>query len=979
MKVSRLLSVMSFLLLSLVAYAQSDVKGTLLDSSNEEGLGFATISLTRDGHQKPAKYVLTNDKGVFVIEDVRKGSYTLKAELMGYLPVSIPVNMEGKEIDLGVLKMELDAEQLDAATVTDLGNPIVIKKDTVEYNASAFRTTENDVLLDLLKKLPGIEVGDDGTITANGETVTKITLDGKTFFLNDPQVATANIPAKMVQKLKVIQKKSEQAEFTGIDDGEEETVIDLSVKPGMMKGVIGNVTAGLGADVPSQKGIASETRYQANAFLGRFTQESNLSLIAGANNTNGSGSTDFSGNMMRGMRGGGGGGGGGISTSYNIGANAAGNFFDDKMELGGNYMFNTRETDSESRSSRTTYLEDYNLINNTASSNINNSLGHSIGVRMEHEFSDNTSILFEPRINFGTGSYIQASNDTTYRDDLLGADPTKLSEAFTRNTGNNKNASASGFFLFRQRLGLPGRTLTANVRFNLSTNLIDGIQNNGTTNYDNGAVSQTRMVNQTLDQTQNSSSINGRVTYTEPLGDYFYFEANYSYDWSRSESNKETYDIATGLMDYNYSNNVINENNRQEIGVNALFQNKTMTAQVGFSAMPTKTHNSTTKYNTATGLYSPQVYDDFRWNFSPQASFFADLSELSTVRFFYRGTSNQPSTSQLMPVPDNSDPMRINFGNPSLTPYFNHSLRGNLRYSNRENFSSFNISFNAGLTQNPITSATWYTDNGGQYSMPFNGPSTGNARLNFFFNVPLFTQALTLNSTTSASYSSRASYVGKNVDMGIYDTDGYYAFMEDFIEKFNDPTYYMNHITENVTQTVSANERLRLTYRHEAFDFSLGGGTRMNKTWYSIASEQDETTTWNNNLTMDFTWNWQSAGMEFKSDYAFNWYNGYVTEQESQSVLNASISKLLFNNSMTITLSGRDILGQYKNLMVTDDANYHYEATTNTLGRYVILSLSWRFGQMGGRRGQGGAPMGGGGMRGGGRGMGGMGGGRPMM
>lgn len=973
MKVFKLLMVIGLLMLGFNLLAQSNLKGVFIDESNGEPLGFATVSLTRADQEKPLKYILTNDKGTFILEEVRRGKYVLKAELMGYHPFIQEVQMQGKDIDLGQLKMKLDAEQLDAATVTDLGNPIVMKKDTVEYNAAAFMTTENDVLMDLLKKLPGIEVNDDGTITANGESVKKITIDGKTFFLDDPQVASANIPAKMVQKLKVIQKKSEQAEFTGIDDGEEETVIDLSVQPGMMRGVIGNVQAGAGRDLPSQAGITPENRFQGNAFIGRFTEDGNVSLILNGNNTNGNGATDFSGNMMRGMRGGMGG-GGGINTSYNIGVNAAGNLFDDKMELGGNYMFNSNDRNSETTSSRTTYLQDHNLINNASSANVNKSLGHRFGVRLEHEFSKNTSILFEPQINFGTGNYVQASNDTTYRDDLAG-NVEKLNDAYTQNSGNNKNVNASGFLLFRQRLGLPGRTLTANVRFNLSNNVIDGIQNNGTNTYENGKLIGTNLVNQRLDQSQNSSSINGRVTYTEPLGDYFYFEANYSYNWSRSESKKETFDIATGLMDYNYSNDVVNENTRQEIGVNALFQNDKMTAQVGFSAMPTKTHNSTTKYNASTDSYSPQVYDDFRWNFSPQASIFADLGEMSNLRLFYRGNSNQPSTSQLMPVPDNSDPLRISFGNPTLTPYFDHNLRGNFRYSNRENFSSFNINFNAGLTQNPITTTTWYGSNGGQYSMPFNGPDTGNASLNFFFNTPLFTDALTISNTTSANYSSRASYVGTDVDMSTYDKDGYYAFMEEFIAKFNDPSYYSAHITENITQTVGATERLRITYRATSFDFSIGGSTRMNKSWYSIASTQDQTMTWNNQLSADFTWNWMQTGMSFKADYNYNWYNGYVTPQESQSVLNATISKMFLNNTMTVSLTGRDILGQYKNLMVTDNANYHNESITNTLGRYIIVSLTWRFGQMGGMRAGG---MGGGG-RGGRGGGGGMGGGRPPM
>ena len=209
--------------------AQNKVKVELVDEISGEPVGFATVSIVKDGQTKPFKYALTDEKGKATIESVKKGAYTLKAELMGYITYTAKLKMESADVDLGKIKMKLDAEVIDAASVSATGNPVIIKKDTVEYTASAFKTTDNDVLEDLLKKLPGVEVSEDGTITANGQTINKITVDGKTFFLDDPQMASKNIPAKMVEKLKVIQKKSEQSEFTGIDDGQEETVIELSV------------------------------------------------------------------------------------------------------------------------------------------------------------------------------------------------------------------------------------------------------------------------------------------------------------------------------------------------------------------------------------------------------------------------------------------------------------------------------------------------------------------------------------------------------------------------------------------------------------------------------------------------------------------------------------------------------------------------------------------------------------------------------
>ena len=937
-------------------FAQNKISAVLTDASSGDPLGFVTVSLFKDGREKPLKYALSDEKGQVTIDAVAKGTYTFKAELLGYKAYSTTVKMESKAIDLGTLKMNVDSEQLDAASVSAVGNPIIVKKDTIEFNASSFKTTDNDVLEDLLKKLPGVEVSEDGSVTVNGESISKITIDGKTFFLNDPQLATKNITAKMVNKLKVIQKKSEQAEFTGIDDGEEETVIDLSVQPGMMKGLFGNVAAGAGYDLPSQDGIKSDVRYQGNAFIGRFTDNSQISLILNGNNTNNRGSSNFSGNMMRGMMGGGGmgrgqggwGGGNGITTSYMGGLNGAWTLFDDKMNVGGNYLYNASDNDVEESSVKTTYLNDYNLLYNSSGISNTHSDGHRFGLRLEHKFSDNTSILFEPSVNFGTGHYSQSSKDSTYRDDLAG-NITKLNDAFTENSGSNRNASASGFLLFRQRLGIPGRTMTAMVNFNLSNNVLDGLNNNGTTSYDSGAA-KTDEVRQSFNNNQKSYSVWGNLTYTEPLGNHFYVEANYSYNWSRSSSEKQTYDLLNGgEMDYNYSNKIINENVRQEIGVNALYQDKRFRAQVGFAAMPTKTYNSTTRYNSADGSYTPQEYSDFRWNFSPQAMMFMDVNDNFNWRLFYRGESSQPSTSQLMPVPDNSDPLNVSFGNPTLTPYFSHNLRGDLRYSNKERFSSFNMRFSGGFTQNPIVNLIWYGANGGQYTMPFNGPTTSNASVNGFGTIPIGKSSFSINNSLGLSWRKSASYVGTGIDE--YDGQDFYGFMEKLIADFNDPSFYAAHITENSTRTLSANERLRVRYSGKSLEASLGGSTRMNKSWYSISTTKDQTTTWNNQLSASLTWNWTATGISLESDFDYNWYNGYSTAQPSQCVLNAEISKLLFNNNMTLALRGYDILGQSKNLTVSDSANYHSEAVNNTLGRYVVVSLTWRFGTMGNRRG----------------------------
>ncbi|HAZ73834.1 MAG TPA: hypothetical protein DCW53_00305, partial [Rikenellaceae bacterium] len=521
----KIVTMLGLMLVSVGLLAQNKVKLSLVDEQTGEPLGFATVSVMKNGQSKPSNYALTDENGKATIESVKKGSYSLRAELMGYVTYTTTVKMESEDLDLGEIKMKLDAEAIDAASVSATGNPVIIKKDTVEYTASAFKTTDNDVLEDLLKKLPGVEVAEDGSITANGQTISKITIDGKTFFLDDPQMASKNIPAKMVDKLKVIQKKSEQAEFTGIDDGQEETVIDLTVQQGMMRGLIGQVSGGAGADIPSQDGVKSDVRYTGNAFIGSFKDDTQISLILNGNNTNNRGGTNRSGNMMMGMMGGGGGmgrgqggwgGGNGITTSYLAGLNAASTFFDDKMDLGGNYIDNYNRNDVEESSQKTTYLQDMNVITN--SDGIGNTIsgGHSFGFRLDHDFSKNTSILFQPQINIGTGSYIQSSTDATLNDDLNG-NVTKVNDSYTDNTGNNKNLSASGFLLFRQRLGIPGRTLTLAANVSASNNNLNGLNTNGITSYVGGTSSLTE-VRQSFENKEDSYSASGTLTYTEPLG-----------------------------------------------------------------------------------------------------------------------------------------------------------------------------------------------------------------------------------------------------------------------------------------------------------------------------------------------------------------------------------------------------------------------------------------------------------------------------
>ena len=957
------LTLLTFLV-GIVASAQNQVsvKLKLVDSKTSEPVSFATVSLTVKGEDAPAKYVLSDSEGKAELVKVRHNTYILRAELMGYKTHTQEVKVE-KSVDLGEVKMEEDVEVLDAARVTDVGNPIIIRKDTIEYTASSFKTSDSDMLEELLKKLPGVEVEADGSITANGETISKITIDGKTFFLDDPQLASKNIPAKLIERVKVVEKKSDQAIFTGIDDGEHETVIDLTMKPGMMQGWFGNIMGGGGHDVPGAGSDMNDWRYQGAAMVGRFTDKSQISIILNGNNTNNRGFNDMAGSMMQGMRGGGGGmgmgmggwgRGNGITTSWMGGLNGAFTLLDDQMDLAGNYLYNGSINDVMEESSKITYLEDGSrLLNDEKGTGRTMTQGHRFGMRLEHKFSENTSILFEPQFNFGYGNFNEFSNFSTATERDGVATPTPTNKGYTSRNGLNDNWRTSGFLLLRQRLGKPGRTISANIRYSFSDNNMYGFNQSLTTVYDlqTGAGSDDP-VNQRYDQNSKSTSLSGRLVYTEPLGAGFFIETNYQYSWNKNTSYKNTFNSATdalldGMLQYDdagemldriYSNSINNTSQNHRAGASLTYQKDKVRAQLGAAYNPTITDNVTSGHDP---------YHNVSHNWSPQASLNYEFNDNTNIRFFYWGRSSQPSTNQLLPVPDNSNPLNISLGNPNLNPYFNHSLRGNFGYTNKKTFTSVNARFGAGLVQDAITNAQWYDPSGVQYSIPVNGPGTGNVDLRVMVNSPFGKSGFSIFSMTYGRYNQSTSFIGS----GALESDKYYnpetatfdyaAFNKDYSDLSASDDF-----VNNKTQTVSFTQRLRLTYRNDFVEVTVGGRTRMNKSWYTMKNSQLQAT-WNNQV--DASMNWTiPGGINIISDVDYNWYDGYTSDPENEIILNAEITKLLFKNKCTLALKAYDILGQSKNLSVSDSANYHIETRNNTLGRYIILSLTYRFGNFGG-------------------------------
>ena len=932
MNIKKLLLLSSLLLFMSNIYAKFEntaeqrgftVKGVLVDSIRNTYVEFATISMLRDGSANGAKYVLTNSKGEFEIKGLAAGNYILKAEYMGFETVEKSINVASgtRMLDIGKIGIIEKVNFLESAVVTALGNPITIKKDTIEYNATSFKSADSDMLEELLKKLPGIEISSDGKITANGKEITKIMIDGKTFFLNDPQLATKNLPAKIIEKVRVVDRQSEQARFTGIDDGNEETVIDLSIRPGMMNGWFGNLTGGLG----------SEDKFQTAGMVGKFTSTSQLTFIGNGNNTNNRAFTNLAGGMMSGMRGSmrggsggfsggfsGGGSGGirvggttlsfggsGITESWMAGINANTELYDGKLKIGGNYFYGGTDNISESSRVRENFMPDSSFFNRDSSFSNTITDGHRVAMELEWKFSEKSSILFRPNVSIGTGSFEEKNYFLTE-----GAKGTKINDGFSRSTGDNSSQSLGGDLLFRQRLGVPGRTFSVNFTYSYSNNDLDGFNFSETNIYGNRP--SVSYVNQMIDMNNNSYSLGARASYTEPLGNNYFMELAYRYNFSRNISDKESYNYndVTGqydILDADYTNYFKNTFISQQAEVNIRKNEEKYSYSFGFNVQP-----STTESISDSTLKRSVV------NFSPSAQLDYRFNDARSLRIRYRGNTNEPTISQLQPVRDNSNPLYIPLGNPDLLPEFNHRLWVDFRDMNRSTFRSTSLRLGANYTMDKIVNKTWYDQGGIQYTMPVNENGVYSIFSMFMYNTPIKKSKFFVMANTTLSLNGGINY-------------------------FN--------ALRNKTTSLSLSEMLRVTYRGDKLEASVGGRASYSNAWYSIETS-NRPSTWNNSVNFYINWT-LPAGFALISDVDHRFYIGYEDGfNEPSTVWNAEISKQLFKKSSTLSLKVFDILKDSRNTWRNATDNYIEDVRNNTLQQYVMLSFTIRFGSFGSRDGQ---------------------------
>jgi len=896
----------AFFLLSLSTTAQKSIQSMVFDSKNGLPLELCAVKLIHLPDSTLVQGAQTNSSGSFMLTKVKPGNYVLVISMVGYVPNRQNVAVATKDVILKNIQLREDALMLKEVEVKGTAAQMTVKGDTMEYNATAFKTVQNAVVEDLLKRLPGVEVSSDGKITVNGQSITKIRVDGKKFFDGDIETATKNMPADMIEKIQVLDQKSDQALLTGFEDNNTERIINLTTKANRRKGVFGNVTGGAGLD------IDGAARYDGNTMIQIMNGATQTAILGGANNTN----TSRSGRSRGGL----GGPSGGLTQTQNIGSNIN-TEVNKYLKLGGDASANHSTNESITENNTINYLSGSTFTNHS----FNNSTPENwaANLRLEAEWKPDSlkTILIQPTIGYNR-SFSNSTSSSSY---LTGIDTTTISNS--RNNGNTTSINANLNITYSTKFkSKKGRTLTAFFQSGLS-------QSNGeSTNMSNKSThGLLTAVNQHTLNNQNRYNAGLNLTFVEPLWDLKNFlntTVSASLNNSTSEKDQYRWDPLTGgytLKDSVYSNNFDNQFYSESIELSYKHVEALWNVTVGGSVQPSQTINNTV-YGDGTRRDVAPLYVV---NFAPTARFQYNFTKRQFLRADYNGRSSQPSIDQMQPVKNNSNLMSEPVGNPSLNPSFSHNLR--LMYSafNDVAFSSFSTSLNLQATKDALVQNSIYDQTGKSYNQTVNALSMPyNVNGTVMFNTPLIAKTLHFQTGTSFGLNQRYGYSSKNVNSQTINTDN--LALGDI----------------NSTFTYNGGEQLSLTFTQDAFEIGAKGSYMYSNSKNSLNPINQVTKNWTatGSLVLHLPYN-----INIGSDINYSTIIGYTTVDQKQLIWNGYIDKSIFkSNKGVIALKVNDILHQQLNYRQTIGDNSISYSKFNTLPTYFILSFSYKIADFGG-------------------------------
>ena len=992
--------------MTIAGFAQRTVTGTVVEQDTKDAVIQATASLLSG--EKVVSNAVTNADGKFSVKAPSDGTFTLRITYVGFKTYTKKITVaDGKGVLAGTISLAPDAIMLQGATVTAHLAKVQSKGDTLIFNADAYRVPEGSVVEELVKRMPGADIDENGNITINGKQVSKIKVDGKDF--GDANTALKNLPTSIIEKVRAYDEKSDLARITGIDDGNEQTVLDFGIRAGMNRGMMMNADLGYG----------TKDRYSGRLFGMYMRDDYRVMGMFNANNTNdqgmgGGGGRRFGGGM--GM------GGGGLNAAKTGMINI--NYEKPKLVVAqASVNVNHRDGDNWSRRFQENFTADPTMKQFQSSINQSYSRNTNWSVQGRVEWTPDTlwNIAFRPNWSFGNNDSQSRNLSATFNDNPYSyidyqLDAAVLTEVvknggdlseFLKNGGNNKslgygeNKRLGGTLQINRLLNGRGRNITVQLTGNYSNNENKQLSNNqtrlfqGQTTTYNGVsgLSEYQANRYNLSPTK-SWDYSVRATYSEPIAYATFLQFSYTFQYRYNESDRQTFDYSNPLLSdptksFDFSS--VTPVYRQWSDYFDLVQN-------GYS--PTKDDAYYSKDQSRYSAYSNYIHTgeimlrfirdtyDFNvgvqvipqtsdytqrylgvdtvvkrtvTNWSPTANFRWRPTQSGSLQFQYRGSTSQPSIDQLLVINDDTNPLSKTTGNPDLKPSFTQSF--NLRFNNYiMNYQRMiNANLNFSTTMNSIVNKVTYTSIGGQESRPENINGNWNAGGNIMWNSAI-------------------------------DSLGYFSYNVSLNENFNHRVGYVGDMKTRETLRNSTNQnmiggRLGASYRNDWLEVELNGSVNYNSTRNKL-QPQSNLDTWTYSYGMNSTI-YLPWGTQITTDISMNSRRGYDDQSMNTNELlwNGQIShSLLRGKPLTLSLQFYDILGQQSNFSTTISQMARTDNEYNAVTSYIMFRASYRlnfFGTRASRRGMmggmgmpmGGMPMGGG--RGGNRG-GGFGGGMPM-
>jgi hypothetical protein len=902
------------ILITTITYAQSySVTGKIIDENDDNIIGANVI--LGNATDSLFKAISTDKYGNFKLENVPQGSYKLRVSYIGFKTFSQQIFVRGN-IGLGKITIETDNVQLSEVEIVEQTLTVVQKEDTTEINADAFKTNPDATAEDLVKKMPGL-TSTNGKISAQGEEVKEVLVDGRPFFGNDPNAALKTLPAEIIAKIQIYDKESEQSQLTGVSDGQTTKTINIITKSNMRSGEFGKVYAGYGYD----------NKYAAGGNINFFKNARRISIIAQTNNVN---QQNFSNDDLLGVMGSGGGrrrggrGGGssgdflvnaqnGISTAHAFGVNYS-DKWGEKVDVSGSYFFNMSDNDARQNLVRTFLSDanDFDQIYSETDSSQSRNINHRINFRLDYKIDEYKNLTIEPRLTIQQNSGSQP---------IFGQN---IASSILLNTTDYNFASDlaaidfNGRVSYRQRFEKKGRSfsISLNSGYNENTGNSDLLSRNNY--FTNTSLSDT--LDQNADLNNDGWEASARVMYTEPLGEKAVIYADYDASIKRTNSDKKAYNFDELTQSYStlntpLSNEFVSDYLTQKVGLGVRFgDRRKMMVVAGLGVQWSELTNELI-YPTVDNISRTFV------NLIPFAMVRKNFSQSENLRFFYRVNTNPPSISQLQNVIDNSNPLKLEMGNPDLEQQVQHRLSLRYNKTNTEKSSIFYATVSADLRENYIGNSTFVArqdtlladgivlGRGGQLIMPAN--LKGYFNLNGFvtYGFPIKPLKTNLNFNISAGYNTQPGLISG-------------------IENFS------NTATAGIGITLSSNIS-------EKVDFTLTSMSNINQstnTANGFATTQyfNQISTGTLNLILVEHW-------VFQTDLVHNYYDGLSDGfNQNYFLWNISIGrKFLKDNRGDLRFKVYDLLNQNTSISRNITPAYIEDVQTVVLQRYIMAIFTY--------------------------------------